>query len=122
MVSENTVPPVCKLIDYGQYKYKQQKKEKKSRKSSKSHVIKEIKMSPKISGHDFQIRVNKGLEFLKKGYKIKLLIPFRGREIIHPELGEAVAKKFIESVKEIGQPEHELTRAHRSMVVIIQPK
>ena len=121
MVSEGSTPPVCRLIDYGQYKYQQQKKEK-SNKKSRGQVTKEVKMSPKISSHDYNVRVNRATDFLKKGYKVKLFVPFRGREIVHPELGTAIINKFLDEIKEIGVPESGISRAPRAMTVMINPK
>jgi translation initiation factor IF-3 len=122
LVSPESDPPVCKIIDYGQFRYQQRKKEKLAKKAVKSQVIKEIKMSPKISIHDYEVRVNRGMEFLKKGYKIKLTIPFRGREIIHPELGEAIVKRYLESIATLGAADQGIAKAHRSMIVLISPK
>lgn len=121
MVSETSSPPVCRLIDYGQYKYQQQKKDK-SNKKSRGQVTKEVKMSPKISSHDYDVRVNRATDFLKKGHKVKLFVPFRGREIVHPELGTAIIKKFLDEIKEIGVPESGISRAPRAMTVMINPK
>jgi len=122
LISETARPPVAKIVDYGKYRYQQQKSEKLARKSSRNQVIKEIKMSPKISIHDYQVRVNRGVEFLKKGYKIKLWVWFRGREVIHPELGEAVIKRFLEAIKDLGTADAPMSRSHRSMTVMISPK
>lgn len=121
MVSENAKPPVCRIIDYGQYRYQQQKKEKQARKSSKTNVIKELKMSPKISDHDYQVRVNRGREFLGKGYTVKLLIFFRGREIIHPELGSRLVTRFLEDVSDIGKSDQGISKAHRNIIAMISP-
>lgn len=121
MVSESSVPPVCRLIDYGQYKYQQQKKDKQNKKS-KGQVTKEVKMSPKISSHDYDVRVNRVTGFLKKGYKVRLFVPFRGREVVHSSLGEAIIKKFLEEIQEIGVPESGIMRAPRVMSVMINPK
>ncbi len=122
MVSETSDPPVCKIVNFGQFKYQQKKKEKQSQKKAKGQVIKELKMSPKISEHDFQVRVNRGREFLEKGFKVKVSIPFRGREIIHPELGQNIAKRFIEMVKDLGTLEGNVTQAGRSLLAFVNPK
>lgn len=122
MVSETSDPPVCKIVNFGQFKYQQKKKEKQSQKKAKGQVIKELKMSPKISEHDFQVRVNRGREFLEKGFKLKVSIPFRGREIIHPELGQNIASRFIDLVKDLGTLEGNVTQAGRSLLAFVNPK
>ena len=122
LVSEEATPPVCKLVDFGQYKYQQRKKDKLSKKSSKAQVTKELKLSPKISDHDFMVRVNHAREFLTKRFKVKMSLSFRGREIVHPELGEQVAKRFIEELADLGIPDESLSRSDRSLVVFINPK
>lgn len=122
LISPDAKPPVCKLINYGQFRYEQQKKEKLARKSNKSNIIKELKMSPKISGNDFNIRVKRGIEFLKKGYKLKVTIFFKGREIVHSSLGLEVLNKFLDAVAELGQSESEPSQAKRLITVIVSPK
>jgi translation initiation factor IF-3 len=120
LISETSDPPVCKLVNYGQFMYHQKKKEKQSKKSSQ--VTKELKMSPKISEHDYQVRVNHGLKFLGKRYKLKLTIFFRGREIMHSELGYDLANRYIDAIKEIGTAESAPARTGRSLTVMISPK
>jgi translation initiation factor IF-3 len=121
LVSDAAIPPVCKIIDFGQYKYQQQKKDKASKKGSKGQTVKELKMSPKIGVHDYDLRVRRGIEFLKKGYRVKLSVPFRGREIVHPELGRNLAHKFLEEIKEHGVPDGGISNSHRSLIVHINP-
>ena len=121
LVSDNSTPPVCKIVNIGQHKYQQQKKDKLAKKNVKGQVIKELKMSPKISEHDYQVRVDRGLKFLKKGYKVKLTIFFRGREIIHPELGTQLGDRFIEALKEHGKPESALAKTKRFLNAVIAP-
>ena len=120
LISENSSPPVCKLIDYGQFLYKQKKKEKQSKKTSQ--IIKEIKMSPKISDHDYTVRLNKSKKFLEKKYKIKVNIFFRGREIVHNELGFKLIQRFIDDISELGSAESDPQRNGRSIIVILAPK
>ena len=120
LISESSSPPVCKLVNYGQFMYQQKKKEKQSKRSAQ--VTKELKMSPKISEHDYQVRVNQGIKFLGKRYKLKLTIFFRGREIMHSELGYDLANRYIEAIKEIGTAESPPARTGRSLTVMISPK
>jgi len=124
MVSENAKPPVCKIVNYGQYRYQEQKKERVARKNNKAQVVKELKLSPKISENDFNVRINKCKEFLEKGYTVKVFVPFRGREIMHPELGRKVIEKFIDLVKELGSVDQAqgIVSANRSMTTMITPK
>ncbi len=121
LVAQTAKPPVCKLVNFGQFKYQQQKKEKQSKKMSKAHVTKELKLSPKISEHDFMVRVSRGREFLGKGHKIKITVMFRGREIIHPELGHGVIEKFLEKIADIGVLESR-SQSGRMMLAFVNPK
>jgi translation initiation factor IF-3 len=120
MISENASPPVCKIIDYGQFMYQQKKKEKQTRKSAQ--VTKELKMSPKISDHDYNVRLTRGITFLKKRYKIKLTIFFRGREIVHRSLGETVLNRFVKEISEFGIADKEIMKSGRQMIAIINPR
>ena len=120
LISENAVPPICKLVDYGQFMYQQKKKSKQGKKSVQ--VTKELKMSPKISEHDYQVRLNQGFKFLEKKYKIKLTIFFKGREIVHSELGYELANRYINDIKELGNAENQPSMSGRSLIVIISPK
>lgn len=122
LVSETSDPPVCKIVNFGQFKYQQQKKEKLSQKKSKGQVIKELKLSPKISENDLNTRVNRGREFLEKGFKLKISVSFRGREIIHPELGRNVVDRFIEQTKDLGALEGSVSQAGRSLLAFVNPK
>lgn len=120
LLSDKSDPPVCKLVNYGQFMYQQKKKDRSARRTAQ--VTKEVKMSPKISIHDFQVRVNRSIEFLKKRYKIKLSIFFKGREIMHKDLGVKVAKDYLDAIKEYGTIDNELMTAGRNLIAIITPK
>jgi translation initiation factor IF-3 len=122
LVSPDAKPPVAKLVDFGQFRYEQQKKEKIAKKSGKNHVLKELKLSPKISEHDYQVRISSGRKFLTKGYKIKVSVFFKGREMAHPEIGREILSRYIQDVSDLGQQEADIIRANRSMLVIINPK
>jgi len=121
LVSSETDPPVCKVVDFGRYKYKQRKKERLAKKGSKAQVIKELKMSPKISDNDYQVRVNLGRKFLTKGYNIKLLIFFKGREIAHQGLGQVILERYLEDVKDLGAPIGEMDKGQRNLYIMISP-
>jgi len=121
LISETAVPPVCKLVDFGQFKYQQQKKDKLNKKNTKSQVTKEIKIGPKISEHDYQVKLNRGREFLIKRYKVKVSIMFRGREIMHMDLGRKLMERYIQELNEVGIGS-DIVQAGRTLVVIITPK
>lgn len=115
-------PPVCKIMDYGKFKYEQSKREKEARKNQRVINIKEIRMNPNIEEHDFQVRVKNALRFLKDGDKVKVTIKFRGREITHTKLGEDVLKKMADSVQEVGYIEKQPLIEGRNMVMVLSPK
>ena len=122
VVSADAAPPVCRIVDFGQYRYEQQKKDKQSKKGNRTGTVKELKMSPKISAHDYQVRLTSAKKFLQKGLKVKLTVFFRGREITHPELGKEVINKFLEDIKEIGVPESGIATQGKIFGVLINPK
>ena len=115
-------PPVCKIMDFGKYKFEQSKREKEARKKQKTTSIKEVKMRPNIESHDFQVKVRNALRFLENGDKVKASIIFRGREITHPELGRDLCKKFAEELQQICNVEREAKIEGRNMVMILSPK
>ncbi|MFC1517126.1 translation initiation factor IF-3 [Candidatus Margulisiibacteriota bacterium] len=121
LVSPNANPPVCKIIEYGQYKYEANRKEKSARKSQKSGVVKELKMSPIIGEHDLQVRLRQAETFLKKGHKVKVCVVFRGRANTHPEVGFALIDRYLEGVAEWGLPEEEPRKIGRNIIVMLSP-
>ncbi|MFC1771463.1 translation initiation factor IF-3 [Candidatus Margulisiibacteriota bacterium] len=122
LISDTATPPVCKIVNLGQYKYLERKKKKENKKNVVAQTVKELKISAKISDHDFQVRINKAEEFLKKGYKVKLTLRFKGREVIHPDLGRKKIKKFIETVKEYGIEDSNVNFVNKLMTVMIRAK
>lgn len=98
-------PPVCKLIDFKKFKYQESKRERELKKKAKDVTLKELRFRPFIGDHDFQIRVNKGREFLAAGDRLKLVVAFFGREITRKEFGFAVTKRFAEAIADIGSQE-----------------
>ncbi|NLZ52976.1 MAG: translation initiation factor IF-3 [Thermoanaerobacteraceae bacterium] len=121
-VASNAKPPVCKIMDFGKYKYEQSKREKEARKNQKVINIKEIRMNPTIDEHDFQVRLKNALKFLKDGDKVKVSIKFRGRQMTHTKLGEEVLNKMAEHIKELGVVEKPPKMEGRNMVMILSPK
>lgn len=122
LVTGDSSPPVCKLINFGQFKYEQQKKDRRARKNSKAQVLKELKLSPKISEHDYQVRINSCLKFLKKSYNVKLAVQFKGRENARTEIGRDLLLRFLDDVKEYGVASSEISKGNRSLFVMICAK
>jgi translation initiation factor IF-3 len=115
-------PPVCKIMDYGKYRYEQEQKAKEARKRQTTISIKEIKLRPKIDDHDFDTKKGHVERFLKKGDKVKLTIMFRGRELVHPHLGERLLRRMAEDLSEIGEIESEPNLDGRNMIMMLAPK
>lgn len=121
-ISPNANPPVCKLMDYGKYKYEQARKEKESKKKQKVVTVKEVRLRPGIESNDLNTKANNAIKFLKKGDKVKVELRFRGRELGHKDLGKQVMLQFIDLVKEFGEPTKAPTFEGNNMVVMIDPK
>ncbi|MEF9991237.1 MAG: translation initiation factor IF-3 [Paraclostridium sp.] len=121
-ISPNANPPVCKLMDYGKYKYEQARKEKESKKKQKIVTVKEVRLRPGIEENDINTKANNAIKFLQKGDKVKVELRFRGRELGHKDLGKKVMMKFIELVKEFGEPTKAPAFEGNNMVVMIDPK
>jgi len=115
-------PPVCKVMDYGKYRYEQEQKAKEARKRQTTISIKEIKLRPKIDDHDFDTKKGHVERFLKKGDKVKLTIMFRGRELVHPHLGEKLLRRMAEDLAAIGDVESEPSLDGRNMIMMLAPK
>ena len=122
MISPNVNPPVCKIMDYGKYKYEQSRKEKESKKKQKVINIKEVRLRPGIETNDLNTKANQAIKFLKKGDKVKVELRFRGRELGHKDIGKEVMIKFIDIVKEFGEPTKPPAFEGNNMVVMIDPK
>lgn len=121
LVSPTATPPVCRIADIGKLKYEQQKKEKESRKSQKGGSLKEVKLSPKIAQHDFDVRERRAREFLEKKHKVKVSMFFRGRENAHVDIGRRVMDRMIEKLIEVGRPEAEPKKFGKTLIVILSP-
>ena len=124
-ISPNAKPPVCKIMDYGKYKYEQTKKKNFQphlKKKQKTIAVKEIRLRPGIESNDLNTKANNAIKFLKKGDKVKVELRFRGRELGHKDIGKEVMLKFIEIVKEFGEPVKAPAFEGNNMVVIIDPK
>ena len=121
-VAPMATPPVCKVMDYGKYRYEQEQKAKEARKHQTTISIKEIKLRPKIDDHDFDTKKGHVERFLKKGDKVKLTIMFRGRELVHPHLGERLLRRMAADLVDIGEVESEPNLDGRNMVMMLAPK
>lgn len=121
-ISPNAKPPVCKIMDYGKYRFDQMKREKEARKNQRVIQLKEVKFRPNIEEHDFMTKVNNAQHFLSDGDKVKATIMFRGREITHPELGKALLEKMTELLAEVAVIEKAPKVEGKNMTAIFVPK
>ena len=121
-ISPNANPPVCKIMDYGKFRYEQARKEKEAKKKQKTIVVKEVRLRPGIEQNDLNTKANNAIKFLKKGDKVKVELRFRGREIGHKDIGKEVMLKFLDIIKEFGEPTKAPAFEGNNMVVIIDPK
>ena len=120
-VSPNAVPPVCRIMDYGKYKYQASKRAAEAKKKAAKVELKEVKMRPKTEEHDFGFKVKNARRFLEEGNKVKVTIMFRGREVTHPEFGHNLLAKVAEDVKDIGVVEATPRLAGRFMSMVLGP-
>jgi translation initiation factor IF-3 len=120
-VATKSDPPVCRIMDYGKFKYQQSKKSQESRKKQVVIHLKEIKLRPKTDEHDFQFKIRHMERFLKEGNKVKVSMIFRGREIMHPDIGEKILQRVIEFTKELGIVEQAPKKEGRAMNMILAP-
>ena len=120
-VQPNAEPPVCKILDYGKYKYEAQKRANEARKKQKTIEVKEIKFRPNIDEHDYQVKMRNVNKFLTGGDKVKVTLRFRGREMAHQELGMEMLKRVEEDLKEIGIVEQMPKMEGRQMVMVLAP-
>jgi len=121
-VAPNAAPPVCKIMDYGKYKYEQSKKLHESRKHQKTIQVKEIKMRPGTDQHDYKFKLKNAVRFLAEGNKVKFTIVFRGREMAHAELGKALLDRIVNDMTDTGNVEQTAKQEGRSMFMIVSPK
>ena len=115
-------PPVCKIMDYGKYRFEQSKKEREFRKNQKVITVKEVRLSATIEDHDIDVKLKNAIKFLKEGNKVKATIRFRGRQITHSEIGRQVMTEFAERIKEYGTIDKAPMIEGRNMSMFISPK
>lgn len=118
-VAPNVIPPVCRLLDYGRFKYEQTKKEREARKNQKNVEIKEIRLRPKISDHDFDSKAKRAVKFLEDGDKVKVTVLFRGRELAHPQLGRELLQEMSEKLKDLAVVERNPLVEGKTMHMIL---
>ena len=121
-VSPNARPPVCRIMDYGKYKYEQARKAREAKKRQHTITVKEIKMRPKIEEHDYGFKLRHARRFLDEGDKVKFTLRFRGREMTHPELGERVLNRIKEELGEIATIEADIRMEGRQMTMLMAPR
>jgi len=120
-VAPTAVPPVCRLLDYGKYKYEQAKKERELRRSQRVSALREVRLRPKIDNHDFESKARSVKKLLEKGDKVKVTVRFRGREITHPEFGWRLLQRMTESLQGVAAIARQPVIEGRSMAVILSP-
>lgn len=121
-IAPTAKPPVCRIMDYGKYRFDQAKKEKEAKKKQKVIDVKELRLSPSIDTHDVQVKVKKAIEFLKNGDKVKVSIRFRGREIGHSKTAIGIMESFANDVSEVGVVEKPPKMEAKSLVMFLAPK
>ncbi|MGD6816811.1 translation initiation factor IF-3 [Metabacillus sp. 84] len=122
MVAAGAKPPVCRIMDYGKFRFEQQKKDKEARKNQKIISIKEVRFSPTIDEHDFNTKLRNARKFLEKGDKVKASIRFKGRAITHKEIGQRVLDRFSEACADVATIESSPRMDGRSMFLVLAPK
>ncbi len=120
-ISPNANPPVCKIMDFGKFKYEQQKRESEARKKQKVIEVKEVKFRPNTDTHDYDVKMKNVFKFLEKGDKVKVTLRFRGREMAHQNLGRELLERVAEDIKELGKVENMPKMEGRQMIMMIGP-
>jgi translation initiation factor IF-3 len=120
-VAPNAVPPVCRLVDFGKFRYEQAKREKESKKHQHANRVKEVQLSPKIDPHDLSVKVGHAVDFLCEDMKVKVTLKFRGRENAHTEYGFQVVQKFLTEIAPFGHPDFEAKLNGRAINVMVSP-
>lgn len=121
-ISPNAEPPVCKILNFGQYKYQAQKHAQEGKKKQKTSQLKELKLRPNIGEHDYKVKLNHMIKFLENGDKVKVTLRFRGREMAHQDIGHDLMMRMIGDVEEIGKAELAPKMDGRQMLMVIVPK
>ncbi len=122
LVSEKATPPVCRIMNYGKFKFEQEKKAKEAKKKSHQTEVKEVKMRYKIDEHDYQVRISQATRFLKAGDKVKCTVIFRGREIQHTALAETLLRRMAKDLEEKAEVQQSAKREGRNMIMFLTPR
>jgi translation initiation factor IF-3 len=122
LISDKADPPVCRIMNYGKYKFEQEKKAREARKKQHTSDVKEVKMRYKIGEHDYKVRLNQAERFLKSGDKVKATVMFRGREIQHSDLAETLLKRLADDLGELAEVQQTPKREGRNMMMMLSPK
>ena len=122
LVAPNAEPPVCKIMNYGKYKFEQAKKEKEAKKKQKTFEVKEIRITPNIEQHDFEFKVKNARKFIEDGNKVKITVRFRGRELNNTKMGEEVLNQFIKNLEDISVVEKKPKLEGKNMFIILAKK
>jgi len=120
-IAPNAVPPVCRIVDFGKFRYEQAKREKESKKHQHANKVKEVQLSPKIDPHDLGVKIQHAVEFLCEDMKVKVNLKFRGREMAHTEFGFQVVTKFLDQIAPYGHPDFVPKLAGRNISVMVSP-
>ena len=121
-VAPSARPPVCRLMDYGKFKYEQSKRDREARKKQKLTTVKEVKLRPNIDKHDFDVKTKRARKFLENGDKVKVTVMFRGREITHPEIAQRLCQTFASDLADYSVIEKPAKQEGRNMIMILTPK
>ena len=121
-VAPSAKPPVCRVLDYGKFKYEMAKRERETKKKQKTLGMKEVRMRPNIEEHDFQVRLRSAQKFLRDGDKVKATIMFRGREIVHSEIGQALLRRLVEDCGDLCTVERDPHLEGRHLIMILAPR
>ena len=120
-IAPNANPPVCKIIDYGKYRYEQQKKEKEARKKQHTVTLKEIRFRPHTDKHDFDFKTKHAREFLSQGHKVKAWVQFRGRDIIYKDQGSKLLQRFFDALEDVAKIDQAPKMEGRRMTILLSP-
>ena len=121
-VAGNTRPPVCRIMDFGKYKYEQSKKERKARSKSHQQQLKEVKLRPKIEKHDLEVKIRAARRFLTERHKVKVTMNFRGREVTHAEIGRGILDRMAATLDDVAMVESPPRMEGRFMLMLLSPK
>lgn len=121
-VAPQAQPPVCRIMDFSKYRYEQEKREREVKKHQKQAQLKEIRVSPRIDVHDYEVKLKHVKEFLEKGHKVRIRMLFRGREMAHKDLGHRVIEKLIQDIDKIGKVDKEPIMLGKALIMVLGPK